>query len=87
MPGKSSPATKISIFTDENACVCDPLHPPGERAAPPPPPAWCHLAARQLSYLLQPFLTEAPLAFEALERHGWPAGRRKSFASNLTRVS
>ena len=54
------------------------------------PPAWCQLIARQLSYHLQPSLTEAPLAFQARERPPCrlsPAGRRKSFASNLTRFS
>ena len=35
MPGQSSPATKISLFTNENARFCDPPHPPGGRAAPP----------------------------------------------------
>ena len=39
------------------------------------PPAWCHLVARQLSYHLQPSLTEAPLAFQALG--GLPAGYRR----------
>ena len=54
------------------------------------PPAWCHLVARQLSYHLQPSLTEVRLAFQALERPPCrlsPAGRRQSFASNLTRFS
>ena len=35
MPGESSPATKISLFTDENARFCDPPQPPGGRAANP----------------------------------------------------
>ena len=83
MPGQCSPATKISIFTDKNACACDPPHPPGGRAAPP-----CLVSpVSQTPKLSPPTLVDgSPLAFAAPER---PAcGRwRKSFASNLTRFS
>ena len=53
-------------------------------------PAWYELVARHLGYLPQPTVTEPPLAFNAPHRPPCglsPAGRRQSFASNLTQFS
>ena len=56
----------------------------------PGSPAWYQLVARSQAYLPPPSLTEAPLAFQALQRPPCrlsSAGRRESFAPNLTRFS
>jgi len=87
LAGQSCPVTKISILTKENASFCDPPYPPGVIA-------WVPLlvsAGSQTPGLsAATILDGTPLGFDAPQRPSCrlsPAGRRKSFAVNLTRFS
>ena len=84
MASRVCPAKKISSLTNENTSLFDPPLPPGVELRGP---AWYELVARHLGYLPQPSSTETPLAFQAPQRSPCrllPAGRRESFAPNLT---
>ena len=86
MPGQSSPATKISLFTDENARFCDPPHPPGGRAAPP----YLVSAGSQTTKLSPPTLLDgSPPGFSSTGEASLPAiaGRQaKKFCFKLDTV-
>ena len=84
MSGQGCPAKKISTLAEQEASLCDPPHPPGDKACP----TFLVPAVSQAPWLSAPTLLDGN-SFLAFQAPQWlPCRRqRKSFAPNLTPFS